>query len=364
MKKGYAVLLFFLCLNYFSYASAPLSADTSQKKNLNFFPIPILLHSPETFWGFGAGSVFTFRLNRKDTALRTSNATVLGIYTLKKQLITASEGTIFLPKEKYIIRWQASFTRYPDLFWGTGNNSPDSAAEDYAFTQYYVHPEMVRKLHRNFYSGLSYEHQNVLKTDYIAGGLFDRQNIAGKDGGVTSGAGVLLAWDKRNNAFSPDQGEFLQLYASHFSRYIGSDFSYSNYFLDMRKYVLTLHSQVLVVQAVSQYTTGNVPFRSMAALGGASIMRGYYQGRFRDKCMSAFQTEYRIPLWKRLGIALFSGMGEVAGKLKYYSMSGFHYSFGGGIRYALKKKDRLNIRLDYGKGNHSDGVYFLISEAF
>ena len=94
-------------------------------------------------------------------------------------------------------------------------------------------------------------------------------------------------------------------------------------------------------------------------------MRGYYSGRFRDQDMMVLQTEYRLPVKGRFGLAFFGSFGSVANKLKEYQLSNFKYSYGGGIRFALNKKERLNLRIDYGigKGKNS-GLYFQIGEAF
>ncbi len=93
-------------------------------------------------------------------------------------------------------------------------------------------------------------------------------------------------------------------------------------------------------------------------------MRGYYLGRYRDKEMIVLQTEYRMPVWRRFGIVGFGGLGEVSERIKDFSLSGIKYSLGGGIRFAVKPKEKLNIRLDYGIGSHSSGVYLYITEAF
>jgi hypothetical protein len=61
--------------------------------------------------------------------------------------------------------------------------------------------------------------------------------------------------------------------------------------------------------------SGNVPYRMLPTLGGSKYLRGYYKGRFRDKNLILIQQECRMPLYKRLGIAVFGGVGEVASTL-------------------------------------------------
>ncbi|HEY4798054.1 MAG TPA: BamA/TamA family outer membrane protein [Bacteroidia bacterium] len=362
---SYCIFIFSSC---FSQVIDSFPNDSlARNEKLNFLPIPIIMNSPETSFGFGGGGIFTFKASKKDTSLRTSSADIVALYTLNQQLVFASEGSLYLPKENYIIKYQASFSKYPDLFWGIGNNTPASNQESYSYTQAYFHPEIVRKVLSKFFLGLNYEIQHVLKVDRNANDLFDQENVTGRNGGPISGIGITAAWDKRNRAFSPDKGEFVQFYARHYNHLLGSDFEFSDFSVDARKYFKTFHRQVLVFQAISKMTKGSVPFRSLASLGGSSLMRGYYEGRFRDFNMFAFQAEYRVPLWRRFGMVIFTGIGEVSSALKYYCLNGIKYSYGGGLRYALKKKDRLNLRIDYGFGQdfrRDKGAYLLISEAF
>jgi hypothetical protein len=45
-------------------------------------------------------------------------------------------------------------------------------------------------------------------------------------------------------------------------------------------------------------------------------------------------------------------------------LQGLKPSLGSGLRYAIDKKEKLNLRLDVGFGHHSYGLYFNITEAF
>lgn len=95
------------------------------------------------------------------------------------------------------------------------------------------------------------------------------------------------------------------------------------------------------------------------------IMRGYYDGRYTDKNLLAFQAEYRFHLIGRFGMVVFSGVGRVGHTSNdVFSMKHLKPSLGTGLRYAIDKKEKLNLRLDFGVGDRSDGFYFNIIEAF
>ena len=59
-------------------------------------------------------------------------------------------------------------------------------------------------------------------------------------------------------------------------------------------------------------TGGQSPFYLLPALGSDEMMRGYYNGRYRDRNFIAGQTELRYRLSDRIGIVGFLGTGEVA----------------------------------------------------
>ena len=87
--------------------------------------------------------------------------------------------------------------------------------------------------------------------------------------------------------------------------------------------------------------------------------------RFVYKNLFAFQVEDRIHLINRLGMVLFAAAGRVGSQVNdVFSFDGMRPSLGTGIRYAIDKKEKLNFRFDLGFGEHSNGFYFYITEAF
>jgi hypothetical protein len=81
--------------------------------------------------------------------------------------------------------------------------------------------------------------------------------------------------------------------------------------------------------------------------------------------MIALQAEYRwVPVFWRLGLAAFAGIGDVADRVGHFDLGNFKYSYGLGLRFVFDAKQRLNIRLDFGFGKGTSGVYFTAAEAF
>ncbi|MDE3236758.1 MAG: BamA/TamA family outer membrane protein [Bacteroidota bacterium] len=340
-----------------------LPDSTKTKKHILIFPV--IARSIETDWSFGTAGSFTFHVSKKDTTTRTSNIQSIVLYSLKKQFISAINGAEYFKNEKYILNEQLSYSSFPDKFWGLGKNSPDSSVESYDYHQYYIYLHLLRHLGNNFFVGSLFEFQSVYNVDYKKGGLFDQQNIVGRNGYHVSGLGLSFTYDDRNDAFAPDKGTFAQIYFNHFSPLFGSDYSYTNLVLDFRKY-FRVGKDVFAMQAYSFSNLGNdVPIRSLATFGGYNSMRGYYDGRYRDKQQLVFQAEYRMPVYKRIGAVVFAGTGDVGHTPTDFTLGDLKYSYGAGLRFRLSKNEKLNLRLDYGIGqNNNHGLYFQLGEAF
>jgi outer membrane protein assembly factor BamA len=137
--------------------------------------------------------------------------------------------------------------------------------------------------------------------------------------------------------------------------------------VDFRRFLTLYRQQVLAIQAYGFFNAGDVPLRSLASFGGANSMRGFYDGRYRSKNQIVAQAEYRVPLFWRIGAVGFAGVGNVGNRVDEVNLKALKYSLGGGLRVALNRTEKLNLRIDYGFGigqHTSNGLYFQLGEAF
>ena len=146
--------------------------------------------------------------------------------------------------------------------------------------------------------------------------------------------------------------------------YIGGFFNieYSQFFSLDKKLVLGIDIQ-------EQSLTGGLsPFYLLPALGNDEMMRGYYNGRFRDRNFIGGQTELRYRINDRIGIVWFLGTGEVAHHM--FSINTLKPDYGGGVRYFFDTEKGLSIRADYGIGekvageSRQSGFYIGLGQAF
>src|SRR5258706_9221951 len=383
MSRFFAVFfLFFLVLSTSTFSQELIEIDTLAKtkkgKVKHVIGFPVILYSPELTWAFGGAANYYFKFSRKDSLIRTSFIQAIGIVSLRGQLVLGLDGSIFFPHERFILRLHGSVSRFPDRFWGLGNDSNHDDRELYAISQYYLFPQLLRNVYRKFYAGAAYESQNVFSFEYYTKpngnpSIFDQQNVPGRKGSFTSALGLLLLWDNRDNTFSSSKGFYFQYYINKFSRLLCSQFEYVSQNLDVRKYVSVSRTSVLAFQFLGNFNEGDVPVRSMANIGSGTIMRGYYDGRYTDKNLIAAQAELRQHLVHRMGMVVFAGVGRVANRFSEFFhsssqtstskalVSGLKPSFGTGLRFAIDKGEKLNVRFDVGFGKHSNGVYLNFS---
>ena len=358
-------LAWLFCLVPFALAGqSPMPVDTSKTVDNRFLIFPFFLRSPETSWGFGGAAAYFFKPEKEDTAVRTSDVNLVGLYTLNEQVVFVLNSTVFFPEENQIFRFQGSYSYYPDNFWGKGNETEYSAKEPYSLKQFFINPQVLYRVYKKFYAGMNYEYQMTSDVRYVSNGVFDQQNISGKDGGNTSGLGALVTWDTRNNAFSPSRGFFSEINFTSFTEILGSDFSFSSFSVDMRKYLRLRVSTVLALQGQGKLSKGDVPFRNLAMLGGSEMMRGYYKGRYADEDMIAFQAEVRQFLFWRIGVTGFVSTAQVSPEVSRFGIDRFHFAGGAGLRFLLNEKEKLNLRIDYGYSEDGGAVYVIFKEAF
>ncbi len=346
--------------------STPQAFDSIKSyKNRNLI-VPIVALSTETSWIFGVADAYIFKTSKKDSTLRSSFISSGFLYTLKDQILIAVGTNIFLPKEKYIIRFENTFSKFPDKFWGIGNDTPESTEENYTFTQFYINPAISRKVSKDFFLGLGIEYQSVFDIQYESGGNFEKDKVVGiynETEYSVFGLSALATYDSRNHAFTPTHGSLFRAKFSNFNRNMASDYEFQSFELDIRKFIQIRKENILAIQAFALFTSGEVPYRHLALLGGNMMMRGYYGGRFRDKMFIGTQAEYRFPVYWRFGAVVFGSAGEVADNTSQFSFSKLHYAAGGGIRFSVLPKERLNLRFDVAYGNRV-GYYISLFESF
>lgn len=325
--------------------------------------IPAVVYAPETNLGFGVRAIRIFRHSEIDNPeLRPSSLPITFLYTLNRQAIFTTELDLWANENKEYLNARIELTDYPFKFYGLGNETLPLNEEFYSTRYAYFHLNYERQLVKGIYIGPRYEFRidDIYKKE--ENGLLESGQIAGSDGQRLSGVGLVLNHDSRDNIFQPTKGWFNSFSWMTFQSFLGSNFTFNQYKFDFKKYILVKQNHVLALQSWWSFTTGNPPFQHVSLIGGSNIMRGYFEGRYRDKHAMVQQVEYRLPIYRNFGMVFFGSAGQVTDRIASFAFNKSKIGAGLGFRYKLNPEG-LNIRLDIAFGNQS-AFYFGLNEVF
>ncbi len=359
----------------FGITGSAQKRDTAQQQFMGFdlqkerklTILPTVYYKPETNWAFGVSALMYRRLNKSDSISPLSLAGLSFAYTLNNQTLFSMPFRIFFKEDNYRLNGEISYYRYPYFFAGIGTNRrllDEQYTEDYDASFPRVAVTGLKKFKTHFFTGPKLFYQHTTINSVKQNGLLDTLNVPGTAGSVTTGVGWELVFDKRDFVYAPTKGFYSNISFIGFNKAMGGNFEYNLFSADIRKYVNLGNEHVLAMQLFGSSIFGTAPFNKLAQLGGEKIMRGYRKGILRDNHLLASQIEYRTPIWYFIGLTAFAGTGAVSSEINNFKTENFVPSYGGGLRLAFNKKERIHIRFDYARGLDRNQFYLTFAEAF
>ncbi len=341
--------------------------DISQPQLLVY---PTLAFAPETSWEFGLSSLYVYYAKR-DTTNRLSEINAFTFFTLENQYGFWFDHAIYSHKNRWFFLGRARIQSFPLFYHGIGIETPKKSIAKVETNQVLIKERILRRLMHDIYVGVEFDYQRLSNTEFVFSDV-EQPNFdfpLGHEGSSNIGFGLGLIQDNRHNVLNVRKGIFSELAFIHYNPIWGSTYTFTSVLSDTRIYRPVYKNNVFAAQLLGQFNFGDVPFNQMALMGGESIMRGYYYGRYRDKHQIAAQVEYRflpIPLHftKRLGFALFVSTSTVFDQLNRVRAIDFVVSGGAGLRFLLFPKKDIWTRLDFALTKESTGFYLFIGESF
>jgi len=329
-----------------------------------FVVAPVAYYTPETRLAFGIVGIHYFRLGHAARPSRLSHYRFNFIRTQNKQTIAQVDYELYLADGKFLVDGMAKYWLFPDRFYGIGNRNTEADREDFSSRNWRLQMNLQRRWGRNLFSGLHLEYFPLRVVETDGGGRLAAGDIPGSRGGTLAALGLFGKWDSRDNTFSAARGTYGAIFLNFFTRALAGDFAFTQLILDARKYFCLGAAQVLAVQGVFKSVRGDCPFQTLPLFGGQNLMRGFYEGRYRDRNLLALQAEYRRPLWGRFGLCGFAGAAQVQDRASRLALGEFHVAGGIGLRYKFNRRENLNIRLDIGFAGPAPAFYLTFAEAF
>jgi outer membrane protein assembly factor BamA len=253
--------------------------DTVGVGGVNWFAYPFAFYSPETSLAFGAGGILSFKLSDRFGS-KPSSITASGYYTINNQYNITIQPEIYLAEDKYKVWSKFNYAKEFDFFYGVGNSSPEIENDKYLqenfLFQFKIQPKLFDE---RLNLGINYEFRRMNVADTKGNPYLDSATYRGSSGGLTSGLGLAVSWDSRDNIFYPSTGGYYEFSSSNFGEFIGSDFNYSKFIFDFRRFFSLPINHIVALQTYFMIETGSAPFYDLALLGGDRLMRGYLLGR-------------------------------------------------------------------------------------
>jgi outer membrane protein assembly factor BamA len=351
-------------------------------KKPNFIPVPIAFYQQETGFAGGVAILPVWRFGN-DTTVRKSNARLIGWISQKKQTTLQLTHNIYTPEEKFYLSGELSYYDLAFSYYGLGNNTVKRDEVTIQYPLIVFDEKVLKKVAPNLFAGLRYRLTNLGDVTLKEGG--ESGNPANvyyqipqdqRDGTTSSGLGPAIFYDGRDNQLATYRGNFVDAHVLFNGSALGSDYRFTRYQIDARHFnpLFGSNNTIFAAQFMGQYHSGDVPFRELGGMGatlggaaynGAYLMRGIYEARFRERQFTTVQAEIRQKLFWRFDGAVFGALGQVGHNLSDYSLQDTKVAGGAGLRFRFNRRDRLNIRLDYGVGSGGNsGIIFAVGEAF
>ncbi|KGJ88530.1 BamA/TamA family outer membrane protein [Colwellia psychrerythraea] len=173
---------------------------------------------------------------------------------------------------------------------------------------------------------------------------------------TTSGAGLTIEYDSRDNFYSPTDGLKYELNYLWFNDVIGSDVDYTlteltalNYFKITDHWRTAFRVEANYVDSEQILPPYATPYISMRGIPAAR-----YQGQ--SVALSELEVAYRINL--RWELSAFAGIGKASDSFSDFSDSDSRVSKGAGFRYLIARRYDFNMGIDIARGPE-DTVFYI-----
>jgi hypothetical protein len=324
---------------------------------------PVVYYTPETRIAWGVVGIHYFRLAGSKPASRLSHYRFNLIRTQNRQSVAQLDYELYLGG-RFLLDGVIKYSYYPDRFYGIGNRTAEEEREDFTSSAWKLHLNIQRRWGKSLFAGLHLEKHLISMRETTSGGVLASGALSGGAGGSLTGLGAFAKWDSRDNTFSASRGAYGAVFLNRFFSLFRNDFSFGQLIVDARRYWPLGKGPVLAVQGLFKSVWGDCPFQALPMFGGLNLLRGYFDGRYRDRVMLAWQADFRLPLGSRFGLCAFAGAAQVQTKAALLEIAGFHAAGGAGLRYKFNRRENLNVRLDAGFTGKSPAFYLTFAEAF
>lgn len=338
---------------YFEDSNKP-----KENKKFDFSIIGGPHYSSDTQFGIGVVAAGLYRTDSVDTP--QSDVSIYADATTSMFFKLGVRGNHIRPHDNSRLQYDVYFSSIETKFWGIGYdmNILDDNESKYKYLNSQANVAYLWRIANSLYLG------PFATFDYINGRDFQKPELwsGEKERTFNLGVGVSLQLDTRDFINNASRGILLRADQRFNPRFMFNKCAFSLTELTFAYYHPIWRDATIACQLHSRLTYGNTPWGLLSTLGGSDNMRGYFEGRYRDKSEIDMCVELRQHIWRRNGIVVWGGAGTIFPKFSAIRWRKILPNYGIGYRWEFKK--RVNVRLDLGFGRHQTGFIFSINEAF
>lgn len=176
------------------------------------------------------------------------------------------------------------------------------------------------------------------------------------------GLAAEVTYDGRDNVFTPNKGQLLQIDIWRFDEGLGGDYNYWKAKFKLLSF-FSLHERfVLGVRLETSVIDGSAPFYVYPYVGLRGVPALRYQGRRADM----IEAEGRWNILPRWALVVFAGAGAVhyEGDSSFRLIKDDIYTGGLGVRYFLMPEMGLWLGVDVSKGPEDWYSYITVGQAW
>jgi hypothetical protein len=332
-------------------------------------------YSPELEFAISGGALVTFSTKPSDTTLTRSSVPVAFTISSNGSKLLTSYWTTFFLSNNLLLTGIFQYRDLADHYYGVGYENglntifPDSTKHRRIYWQLYGKPmwKVTKTLYLGFigdfnYTGTYDENPHMLKDEYYV-----RYGPKNKN----TGFGFAISYDTRDFPQNAYSGAMLAFSYSRYGLKFGGENVYQVLDLEYRKFFSLSKNKagrILAIDFHARHCFDETPYGELSYSGSSNDIRGYRTLRFRDKVSNNFVVEYRHKfhgesfMAKRSGFVVWGAVGSIGpetGKSFFvHTLPNF------GIGYRFEVEHRLNVRIDFGWGKDSNGLYFNFQEAY
>jgi outer membrane protein assembly factor BamA len=339
--------------------------NAKAEKLFKIIPVPLYSYSTEAGHIFGLAKYNLIRLDKRDTISQPSKIAEVMTFSTEGRINISVSTDLIWHENKYLITGYINYKRQPEYILGIGNDVSIDDVEEVQFDRIKFVNNFMISFAKHLYTGIGFDISDYTQIKLDSASFIIEDDVPGQEPSTNTGAGLNLMYDSRDNRYNAYKGYFARMSLFYFPSFLGNTYEYTKFDIDLRTYINPWLKHVIALQVTTSAAFGEVPFYDLSLLGGEDKMRGYYKGALRDKVLVDGQIEYRMPVWKMLGITTFIGTGRVAPSYDELSLDGFWLSYGLGLRLRVDTKNNTNLRFDWGFGPGGINAFYInFAEAF